>query len=320
MSNHLGNVLCVVSDRKLPKALSPTPNLVNNYVADVLSSTDYAAFGAPLSGRQYNSGTYRYGFNGKENDNDVKGVVGSQQDYGLRIYDSRLGKFLSVDPLAKDYPWNSAYAFAENGPIENIDLDGGERKSYVITLRTSSIIQVADYTKIQGKWHGPLGAGISLYIINEKGKQIGFIFKPDNKSWKDILGVSKINPIDKIITSNLAEISERNAEIKSDERQLKKMKEAHEIALDADLMDLTEFEAACLHFQLKAVELQEARNITTKKEKYDNLNKIAYEAIDISNSIKKNGSKEKIKIDKQTENKESTPKKPEPINKSNLTL
>lgn len=32
-------------------------------------------------------------------------------------------KFLSVDPLAKDYPWNSTYAFAENRVIEGIDLE-----------------------------------------------------------------------------------------------------------------------------------------------------------------------------------------------------
>ncbi|HWJ29919.1 MAG TPA: hypothetical protein VNS32_25490, partial [Flavisolibacter sp.] len=43
-------------------------------------------------------GVYRYGFNGKENDDEVKGE-GNQQDYGMRVYDTRLGKFLSVDPL-----------------------------------------------------------------------------------------------------------------------------------------------------------------------------------------------------------------------------
>ena len=41
---------------------------------------------------------YRYGFNGKENDDEVKGE-GNQQDYGMRIYDPRLGRFLSVDPF-----------------------------------------------------------------------------------------------------------------------------------------------------------------------------------------------------------------------------
>jgi len=45
----------------------------------------------------------------------------------MRIYDPRIGRFLSVDPLFKDYPWNSTYAYAENEPISNIDLDGLEK-------------------------------------------------------------------------------------------------------------------------------------------------------------------------------------------------
>jgi hypothetical protein len=43
-------------------------------------------------GREINVGGYRYGFNGKENDNKVKGE-GNQQDYGMRVYDPRLGRF-----------------------------------------------------------------------------------------------------------------------------------------------------------------------------------------------------------------------------------
>jgi len=73
------------------------------------------------------SGSYRYGFNGKENDGEVKGA-GNQQDYGMRIYDPRLGRFLSVDPLTKGYPWYSPYHFAGNNPILFIDLDGEEPK------------------------------------------------------------------------------------------------------------------------------------------------------------------------------------------------
>ena len=69
---------------------------------------------------------YRYGFNGKENDNEVKGGDGLQQDYGMRIYDSRIGKFLSVDPITKDYPELTPYQFASNRPIDGIDQDGLE--------------------------------------------------------------------------------------------------------------------------------------------------------------------------------------------------
>ncbi len=79
--------------------------------------------------RKFNAGEYRFGFNGKENDNEIKGI-GNQQNYGLRIYDPRLGKFLSVDPLLNDFPWNSTYAFAENNVISNVDLDGAERHPY----------------------------------------------------------------------------------------------------------------------------------------------------------------------------------------------
>jgi len=65
---------------------------------------------------------YRYSFNGKE---DVKEIEG-QQDYGFRIYDKRLGRFKSVDPLTKKYPYLTPYQFASNSPISGIDLDGLE--------------------------------------------------------------------------------------------------------------------------------------------------------------------------------------------------
>jgi RHS repeat-associated protein len=59
---------------------------------------------------------------------------GNQQYYGMRVYDPRLGRFLSVDPLFKSYPWNSSYAFAENDVIRSIDLDGLDK--YIIHQRS----------------------------------------------------------------------------------------------------------------------------------------------------------------------------------------
>ena len=79
-----------------------------------------------MPGRQFNSDIYRYGFNGKENDNEVKGITGSQQDYGFRIYDPRLGRFLSIDPLTISYPWYTPFQFAGDSPIAFIDIDGKE--------------------------------------------------------------------------------------------------------------------------------------------------------------------------------------------------
>jgi RHS repeat-associated protein len=83
-----------------------------------------------MPGRKYSAaGSYRYGFNGKENDNEVKGE-GDQQDYGMRIYDTRLGRFLSVDPITKEYPELTPYQFASNSPIFGIDEDGLEWAYY----------------------------------------------------------------------------------------------------------------------------------------------------------------------------------------------
>lgn len=129
LTNHLSNVLAVISDKKIGVASESDSSLTKYYAAEVLNVQDYYAFGMLMPGRNY-PGEYRYGFNGKENDNEVKGI-GNQQDYGLRIYDLRLGKFLSVDPISKDYPELTPYQFASNSPIENSDLDGAEALSEI---------------------------------------------------------------------------------------------------------------------------------------------------------------------------------------------
>jgi len=54
------------------------------------------------------------------------GGGGSTYDYGFRIYNPQIAKFLSVDPLTKEYPWYTPYQFASNTPIAAIDRDGLE--------------------------------------------------------------------------------------------------------------------------------------------------------------------------------------------------
>ncbi|MBP6024922.1 RHS repeat-associated core domain-containing protein [Ferruginibacter sp.] len=75
-----------------------------------------------ITNRKFSSNKYRYGFNGKENDKDLSA---GGQDFGERIYDGRLGKFLSVDPYYKNFPFYSPYLFAGNSPIKYIDENGG---------------------------------------------------------------------------------------------------------------------------------------------------------------------------------------------------
>jgi RHS repeat-associated protein len=125
-TDHLGNVRATVSDMLLPRS-------GNDFDADLRTLTDYYPFGMQMPGRNYEAAGidgHRYGYNGKENDNEVKGE-GNQQDYGFRIYDPRVARFLSVDPLAKSFAWYTPYQFAGNGPILHIDLDGLEEVNAV---------------------------------------------------------------------------------------------------------------------------------------------------------------------------------------------
>jgi RHS repeat-associated protein len=215
LTNHLGNVLATVSDRKIGVSLDSSR--ISSYNPVINSAQEYYPFGMLMPGRgghiatgrnfsgstvvmygdtipatltvtqrsnntpgtymatqtisfeeEFASGTadefttlfvdqtsadpgtesgisygvvtkgYRYGFNGKENDNEVKGE-GNEQDYGMRIYDPGLGRFLSIDPLTKNYPWYTPYQFAGNTPLQAVDMDGGEPKLVVKQAVTYSV-------------------------------------------------------------------------------------------------------------------------------------------------------------------------------------
>jgi RHS repeat-associated protein len=71
-----------------------------------------------------NGKRYRYGFNGMEKDNETYGE-GNAYDFGARIYDSRLGRWLSMDPMSDDFVDESPYIFCYDNPIYFVD-EGGE--------------------------------------------------------------------------------------------------------------------------------------------------------------------------------------------------
>jgi len=121
LSNHLGNVLSVISDRR--EAGSCTDSLVDFYYADGKSVSDYYPFGMGMDGRTQSAGGYRWGFNGMEKYDDWQGE-GNAYDFGARVYDSRLGRWMAVDPLAEQYPSFSPYISFLNNPLAFIDPDG----------------------------------------------------------------------------------------------------------------------------------------------------------------------------------------------------
>jgi RHS repeat-associated protein len=68
---------------------------------------------------------YRYGFQGQEKDDEIKGE-GNSLNYTFRMHDPRVGRFLSLDPISAQYPHNSPFAFSENRVIDGIELEGAE--------------------------------------------------------------------------------------------------------------------------------------------------------------------------------------------------
>jgi RHS repeat-associated protein len=105
--------------------------LANAPEANVLSYTDYYPFGMTMPGRNANAATYRHGFNGMEKDDEIKGS-GNSYDFGARIYDPRIGRWLSLDPLMSKYAYLSPYHYTSNSPIALVDLDG---KDFTYSIR-----------------------------------------------------------------------------------------------------------------------------------------------------------------------------------------
>jgi RHS repeat-associated protein len=144
LKDHLNNVRIIISDEKL---LVNGTNVGNDltsidagdyFMPSVQSFADFFPFGSPM--RKYNFTDMNVGFNGKRMDNDFGNAAGAVYDYGFRIYDSRIAKFLSVDPLFKSYPFYTPYQFAANTPVWAIDLDGLEaviKNGYIIITTPS---------------------------------------------------------------------------------------------------------------------------------------------------------------------------------------
>jgi len=141
-----------------------------------------------------------FGFNGKENDREW----GNQliQDYGFRLYNPAIGKFLSVDPLSPDYPWNSTYAFAEGDVIRSVDLDGLEKMyyGYLPGNKGKTLLKVEDFYEVVEMQGGLDGISKQVVIKNPYRVELSY-----NDWYYDNL----IQP----------QIEERNAKIRERQRR-----------------------------------------------------------------------------------------------------
>ncbi len=139
---------------------------------------------------------YRYGFQGQEKDDEVKGE-GNSINYKYRMHDPRVGRFFATDPLEKSYPWNSPYAFSENRVVDGVELEGLEVDlENGPTAEDMAVATVATFQEIGfsiknlmtlGLMHmsapgtpNTMGAEIYARIAAKQIKDFGFL--PDNPS------------------------------------------------------------------------------------------------------------------------------------------
>ena len=123
IDNHLGNVLSVFTDKKTPVGVST----ITGYTATLVASQDYYPFGMIMNGRNYNTSSYRFGFNGQEKDQEVYNNQ-STMTAMFWEYDGRIGRRWNRDP--KPTTVISEYVCLNDNPIWNNDLLGDVVDNY----------------------------------------------------------------------------------------------------------------------------------------------------------------------------------------------
>ena len=118
LTNHLGNVLAVISDKV---NLYGHNNILDSARATVMSASDYYPFGLPMRGRIYNPASYNYGYNGQMKMDEIVGN-GNHTTAMYWEYDTRLGRRWNLDP--KYNASESRYSVNGNNPIIYLDPNG----------------------------------------------------------------------------------------------------------------------------------------------------------------------------------------------------
>ncbi len=116
---------------------------------EVIEQNAYYPFGSRHTfGNTYDQTTNRFKFNGKEEQ-----TTGNLQylDYGARMYDANIGRWMVQDPLAEKYYAYSQYSFSGNNPILNIDTDGKAWDTFIVAAFLIYDLGSALYNHIIGE-------------------------------------------------------------------------------------------------------------------------------------------------------------------------
>ena len=123
---------------------------------------DYYAFGGLMSTSSRQS-VQPYKYNGKELDS--KGGL-DWYDYGARMYDAALGRFMKTDRFSEKYVSLSPYQYGANNPVNNIDVNGDSitvlNYGYIRKQHMAILIQ-----NDAGEWQYFSVNGDNVYVSGE---------------------------------------------------------------------------------------------------------------------------------------------------------
>ncbi len=138
--------------------------------SDIVSAQDYYPYGEIL--RQYTLGSGandKYKFTEKERDTET-----NYDYFGARYYDSELGRWLQVDPLADKYPGWSPYNYTLNNPLRFIDQDGMAPIGPGAVMAAAGALKIAGWATIGfGALMAAVGQENVGKVIVDAGEQIG---------------------------------------------------------------------------------------------------------------------------------------------------
>jgi len=180
LSNHLGNVLVTVSDRR---GMSLNPGgVIQFYEAEIVTATDYYPFGMQMQGRDFAGGMgYRWGFGGYEKDNELKNA-GNHLSFNNFGYDPRTGRRWTMDKHSFKYTSISPYASLNNNPVIHADPDGKDAiviiKGNVITVTAKVVLWGADATQeAVTKFHAEVNSTWNASKLTYKDATSGIEYK-----------------------------------------------------------------------------------------------------------------------------------------------
>jgi RHS repeat-associated protein len=158
----------------------------------VIQSEDFYPFGLRFNSyNRENSVANHYEFNGKEEQDELDlGWL----DFGARMYDPSVGRFISIDPATHLLQFLSPYSFALNNPINLIEIDGllpGKPDPHFRSYRSNGFIRLSRITTSARYWVN-VETQVATSVTGLAGQIVGWVAS----FWNYFGANGRIDPVD----------------------------------------------------------------------------------------------------------------------------